>query len=78
MKGPKTMIEFMEMYKTEEECRQALFEHRWPEGFCCPRCGHDRAYAHKKRPLYECTACGHQASVTAGTIFQGTRVDLKK
>ena len=78
MKGPETMIEFMEMYKTEEDCRKALFEHRWPEGFCCPRCGHDRAYAHKKRPLYECTACGHQASVTAGTVFQGTRVDLKK
>ena len=78
MKGPETMIEFMEMYKTEEDCRKALFVHRWPEGFCCPRCGHDRAYAHKKRPLYECTARGHQASVTAGTIFQGTRVDLKK
>ncbi|MHB1412779.1 MAG: IS1595 family transposase [Thermoleophilia bacterium] len=78
MNGPKTMIEFMEMYKTEEDCRQALFAHRWPEGFRCPRCGHDRAYAHKKRPLYECTACGHQASLTAGTIFEGTRTDLKK
>ena len=25
MNGPKTLIEFMEMYKTEEDCRQALF-----------------------------------------------------
>ncbi|MHB8181958.1 MAG: IS1595 family transposase [Acidithiobacillus ferrivorans] len=68
----------MEMYKTEEDCRQALFEHRWPEGFCCPRCGHDQAYAHKKRPLFQCRACRHQASVTAGTIMEGTRTDLKK
>ena len=68
----------MEMFKTEEDCRQALFEHRWPDGFRCPRCGHGRAYAHKKRPLFECASCGHQASLTAGTILEGTRTDLKK
>jgi len=32
MDNPKTLIEFMETYKTEEDCRQALFEHRWPDG----------------------------------------------
>lgn len=78
MNDPKTLIEFMEMFKTEEDCRQALFEHRWQNGFSCPRCGHGRAYAHKKRPLFECTACGHQASLTAGTILEGTRTDLRK
>ena len=78
MDSPKTLIEFMEMYKTEEDCRQVLFEHRWPDGFCCPSCGHDQAYAHKKRSLFQCTACRHQASVTAGTIMKGTRTDLRK
>ena len=53
MNGPKTLIEFMEMYKNEEDCRQALFNHKWPEGFICPRCGHRRAYTHKKRLLFE-------------------------
>ena len=78
MDSPKTLIGFMEMYRTEEDCQRALFQHRWPDGYRCPRCGHDRAYAHKKRPLFQCRACRHQTSVTAGTIFQGTRVDLKK
>ena len=78
MKSPETMIKFMEMYQTEEDCRAALFTHRWPDGFRCPRCGHKKAYAHKKRPLFECKSCGHQASLTAGTIFEGTRTDLKK
>ena len=78
MKGPETLMEFMEMYKTEEDCRKALFDHRWPNGFRCPRCGHGRSYPHKKRPLFECVACGHQTSLTAGTIFEGTRTDLKK
>lgn len=78
MDSPKTLMEFMEMYQTEADCRQALFEHRWPEGFRCPRCNHHRAYPIKSRQLFECAACGHQASLTAGTILEGTRVDLKK
>src|SRR5450756_3141127 len=41
---PKTLIEFMQMYPTEEDCRQALFEHRWPHGFSCRRCGHCLLY----------------------------------
>jgi len=26
----KTLIDFMQTYPTEEDCRQAIFEHRWP------------------------------------------------
>ena len=44
VRHPKTLIELMQMYLTEEDCRQALFEHRWPQGFCCRRCGHERAW----------------------------------
>ena len=40
---PKTLIEFMQMYPTEEDCREALFEHRWPQGFSSRRCGHEKA-----------------------------------
>lgn len=78
MKGPQTLMEFMDMYQTEEDCRQALFAHRWPEGFSCPRCSSDRAYRLKTRPLFECAHCGYQASLTAGTILQGARVELRK
>jgi transposase-like protein len=78
MDGPKTLMEFMDMYQTEEDCRQSLFEHRWPDGFSCPRCSCDRAYRLKSRPLFECARCGYQASLTAGTILQGARVELRK
>jgi len=40
MRHPKTLIELMQLYSTEEECRQAIFEQRWPHGFRCRRCGH--------------------------------------
>jgi hypothetical protein len=29
MRYPKTLIEFMQLYPTEAECREAIFEHRW-------------------------------------------------
>ena len=43
MTHPTTLIEFMQLYSTEEACRKAIFEHRWPDGFVCPRCGHRQA-----------------------------------
>jgi transposase-like protein len=78
MGDPATLMEFMDRYQTEDDCRQALFAHRWPDGFSCPRCSHHRAYPLRTRLLYECAACGYQASLIAGTILQGTRVDLRK
>jgi len=70
-------IEFHEKFSTEEACRDYLYRMRWPNGFNCPACGYNRAYKIAKRHLYECTECGYQASVTAGTIMHKTRTSLK-
>lgn len=32
----------------------------------------------KNRLIFQCAACGYQASLTAGTIFHKIRVELKK
>lgn len=48
---------------------------RWPGGFCCPHCGGGKAWP-VRDVLWECSACGTQTSVTAGTIFQDTRTPL--
>ena len=72
------MLEFIEKYGTEEQCRRHLFNSRWPNGFVCPKCGHTEAFDIKSRSLYQCKACNHQASVTAGTIMDGTRTPLRK
>ena len=72
-KTPRSLIELFATFRTEEDCRHALFRHRWPDGFACPRCGGDHAYPIANRSTYECSACGHQTSVTAGTIFHKTR-----
>ena len=73
---PKTLMELEGRFATEEACRAYLFALRWPEGFVCPKCGvQSKAWA-MARGLWLCGACRHQASVTAGTIFQDTRLPL--
>jgi transposase-like protein len=77
MRFPVTIFEFQEQFPTEEACWQHLRRVRWPRGFRCPRCGHDRGYFLERRRLEQCRACRYQASVTAGTIFHRTRLPLR-
>ena len=73
-----SMPEFLTDYGTEVQCEQALVAARWPNGFCCPRCGHAAHYVLRdgSRKVFQCTACRHQASLIAGTVFQGTKLPL--
>lgn len=64
------------MFSTEEACREYLFHLRWPDGFCCPRCGDVSEPRIDREILLRCSKCKHQTSVTAGTIFQDTRTPL--
>ncbi len=73
---PRNLAEFEARFATEQAGREYLCQLRWPEGFRCPRCGHDKAWA-VRTALLECAGCGHQASPTAGTIFQDTRQPLQ-
>lgn len=73
---PRDLMELEQRFSTEEACRGYLARLRWPGGFRCPRCGHDRAWSVRGVRL-ECAGCHHQASVTAGTVFQDTRTPLR-
>ena len=72
---PKTILDFEQRFATEEACREYVAQLRWPEGFCCPRCGHGEVWI-MKRGLYWCRQCDYQVSVRAGTIFHDSRKSL--
>jgi len=72
---PRDLPEFETRFSTEAACREYLFRLRWPEGFCCPRCGGRKGWP-KSGVLLQCSHCDYQSSVTAGTIFQDTRQPL--
>ena len=67
---------FATLYGSEEGCREALARWRWPEGFVCPKCGGREHCVLAHRYLYQCNACRRQTSLTAGTIFNSTKVAL--
>ena len=70
---PRNVREFQRQFGSEEACQQYLAACRWPEGFRCPRCDHQRAYAIVTPRRWECAACRHQVSLTAGTILHNTK-----
>jgi transposase-like protein len=72
---PRTLLDLERRFSAEQACREYLFALRWPERFVCPRCGGRQAWS-MSRGLWLCGGCRHQASVTAGTIFQDTRLPL--
>ena len=41
----QSLAEFTDRYGSEEQCRAALFQARWPQGFECPECGRNHAAA---------------------------------
>jgi transposase-like protein len=75
---PRDLPTFIARFGTDEQCRDHLFEARWPGGFRCRACGHDDAYVLARRNIYECAACGQQHSLLTGTIFEQTKTDLAK
>jgi transposase-like protein len=72
---PRDLLELEARFSTEEACRAYLFKLRWPDGFLCPRCDGRKAWPASDL-LWECARCHRQISVTAGTIFQDSRLPL--
>ena len=48
---PRNLVELEARFSTEEACREYLLKLRWPEGFVCPRCGTQSAWASKRNLL---------------------------
>ena len=70
-------VEFRERFGTEEACREALFEMRWREGgLACPGCGHRGFCQLRTRKLFQCNRCKRQVRLTAGTVFQDSKLPL--
>src|SRR5215470_3848158 len=73
---PKTLRQFQADFATEGACQQYLGFCRWPDGFTCPRCGHEKAYELVKQRRRQCAQCRHQVSVTSGTVLHRTKIPL--
>ena len=65
---------------TDDEAHAAFVAIRWAETDgepSCPRCGCLAVYAYAARRIWKCKACGHQFSVTSGTIFASRKLPIR-
>jgi ISXO2-like transposase domain/Transposase zinc-ribbon domain len=75
---PQSLPELEARFPDDEACARWLVAKRWPNGFRCPACGHDRAWELSRGVLVlQCARCERQVSVTAGTVMHGSHLPLK-
>ena len=74
---PRTATELEARFATEADCRAHWIEARWGGKPACARCQSLRVWAIRKGTTFECAECGHQTSLTSGTLLEKTRKPLK-
>ena len=74
---PVDWAQYLDWFHAEDFCRNYVEKLRWPDGFVCPQCGVASELEPQSRHRLICPACRHQASATAGTIFEKTRTELR-
>lgn len=71
-------------FGTNERCYEFVEGVRWGRGFVCPKCGGKESWRVSKSiknlaAYYTriCRGCGQRTSLTKGTIFEKSQVDLR-
>ena len=65
-------------FSTDEICKQVIVQARWADGDAvCPYCGAHHCNI-RKDSRYICKKCNNKFSVLVGTIFENTKISLRK
>lgn len=78
MTADMDLVSLISQFSSDDQCRTALEQMRWPNGVACLRCGSLTVYRLPKRNLFECKDCTYQFSVTTGTVLHDTHLPLQK
>lgn len=74
-----SLVEFTSRYcNNDEACYDFFWTAKYPEGFVCEKCGCTHYRKIVRHNVTECTGCGHQHYLFAGTIFQDNKLPLYK
>ena len=72
------LVSLMDEFQTDDDCREALEDIRWPNGVHCTRCGCVEVLELENQKRFECKGCGYQFSVMSGTIMHDSHLPLRK
>ena len=83
-----TLIEIEEHFSTDETARKYIERILWPNGAVCPHCqnaNQDKIWKIKENKaksiragLHRCAECDREFTVTVGTIFEDSKIPLRK
>jgi transposase-like protein len=73
-----TLVDVINLFDTDEKCREILVRLRWPAGVECVRCKMPVVELATAKQLFYCKACDYQFTVTASTIFNDSHLPLQK
>ncbi len=73
-----TLIDVINLFDTDEKCRELLVRLRWPNEVECPRCKMPAVELATAKQLFYCKGCDYQFSVTSGTVFNDSHLPLQK
>lgn len=72
------IVQVYEQFPAENDCIAHLEQVRWPKEPRCPYCNSSKSTPLPKEHRYHCNSCNTSYSVTVGTIFHKTKIDLQK
>jgi transposase-like protein len=73
-----TLVDVINLFDTDDKCRELLVRLRWPGGVECVRCKMPAVELETEKQLFYCKECDYQFTVTAGTIFNDSHLPLQK
>lgn len=73
-----SLYNLFEAFPDEQSCIDHLRAIRWRDGAYCPHCGSERIYHFSDRRTHKCGDCRQRFSIKVGTIFQDTKLPLRK
>jgi transposase-like protein len=73
-----TLVDVINLFDTDDKCRELLVRLRWPSGVECLRCHGPVAELATAKQLFYCKECDYQFTVTASTIFNDSHLPLQK
>ena len=73
-----SLLEMMETFSDEQVCIDHLRAIRWAKGAYCPHCGSTKVYHFSDNRTHKCGDCRQRFSIKVGTIFEDTKLPLRK
>jgi transposase-like protein len=73
-----SLVDLMAAFPDEQICVDHFRAIRWRGGEFCPHCGGNKIYHFSDRKTFKCGDCRQRFSIKVGTIFEDTKLPLRK